>query len=995
MRRSLAIVILLTTVARAQAAPPDFDDKVATILASHCLDCHSGGEPKGKLDLSRAALASKGGETGPAIVAANLDESLLWTRVAADEMPPKKPLSTDDKLVLKEWIASGAKWGTDPIDPYRVTTSKRAGYDWWALQPIKRADVPKVAGDSPARNDVDRFVLERLNAAKLTPSAPASREALVRRIYFDLVGLPPSPQEVKAFVDDNAPDAYVKLVNRLLDSPHYGERWARHWLDVAHFGESDGFEFDRMRPNAWPYRDWVIAALNADMPYDQFAKLQIAGDVLAPNDPGAITAAGFLVHGAFDSLVPAGDAMRQIMRQDELEDVVGLVGQTYLGLTVHCARCHDHKFDPIPTADYYRLASSLSGVRRGERTLPPRDIPQQLTNRIQELRGNLKKLDDLARERIAKASGEPVTKNAPTPLVSFDFDSPRGAGILPASHAELKFELRGGAKVESGALVVDGKDSFATSTAIDKEIREKTIEAWVKLDSLEQRGGAAISLQTLDGNVFDAIVFGEREPGQWMAGSDGFQRTQSFAGEKETASAETTVHFAIVYGNDGSITGYRNGELYGKSYKSTGPAVFRAGQSQLVFGLRHSPAGAGKMLTGNIHRAALYDRALSANEIAASIEVAGKIVTEAQLVASLTAEEKSSRIAATSELKALEVELTRLQSAKVYSITPKEPDAATHVLIRGNPQQLGEIVSPGGLTSIKFTPANVDLAPTSPEAERRRQLAEWIARRDNPLFARTMVNRVWHYHFGRGLIDTPSDLGFNGGQPSHPQLLDYLASEFMDSGWSLKHLHRLIVNSATYQQASLPRKDAMARDADNRLLWRYSPHRLDAESIRDAVLAVSGELNRDRGGPSFQDFRAYDNHNSQYYEPTDPVGREFSRRSIYRMWARGGKSPLLDTLDCPDPSTATPKRGSTTTPLQALAMLNNSFMLRMSDAMAARIVRESGANATAQVTAAFELAYCRKPREDERQLAVAFVEANSLAALCRVLLNTNGFMYVD
>jgi hypothetical protein len=317
------------------------------------------------------------------------------------------------------------------------------------------------------------------------------------------------------------------------------------------------------------------------------------------------------------------------------------------------------------------------------------------------------------------------------------------------------------------------------------------------------------------------------------------------------------------------------------------------------------------------------------------------------------------------------------------------------MLLRGDPLQKGDIIAPGGLAGLKVLSVSFDLEPTAPEGERRKKLAQWITRADNPLFARTIANRVWHYHFGRGLVETPSDLGFNGGLPSHPELLDYLASELIANRWSLKHLHRLILTSATYQQGSFPRPECLAVDQDNQLLWRYRPHRLEAEAVRDAVLSIAGELNLQQGGPSFLDLRPYINHNSQYYEPIDPIGPEFNRRSIYRLWARGGKSPLLDTLDCPDPSTTTPKRGSTTTPLQALALLNNSFMLRMADSMAARIVHESGEGAGDQVDRAFTLAYSRGPSEQERKVSVAFVKQHGLPAFCRVLLNTNGFLYVD
>jgi hypothetical protein len=399
------LVTFLAHHARA-AEPIDFDRQIAPLLAGRCLDCHSGSEPKGGLDLSTFAGASKGGEAGPTVVGGKLSDSQLWERVAAGDMPPKKPLPEKERQLLKAWIEAGAKWGSDPIDPYRFSTSARAGYDWWSLQPVRPT----------AMDHIDDFVRQKLQDNKLDSSQPADKRVLIRRLSFDLTGLPPTPAEIDSFLKDDSPQAYEKLVQRLLDSPHYGERWARHWLDVAHFGESDGFEFDKMRPNAWRYRDWVIDALNRDLPYNEFAKLQIAGDVLQPNDPQAVIATGFLVGGAFDSLLPAGDAMRQIMRQDELEDIVGLVGQTFLGLTVHCARCHDHKFDPIRASDYYSLAASLAGVRRGERSLPAKDTPTELQERQQRLVKELKSLEEVARNQVlAKRKQDQDSGKVPLP----------------------------------------------------------------------------------------------------------------------------------------------------------------------------------------------------------------------------------------------------------------------------------------------------------------------------------------------------------------------------------------------------------------------------------------------------------------------------------------------------------------------------------------------------------------------------------------------------
>ncbi len=318
MPRLLALVALLVLTSRAPAAPPDFDKQIAPILASHCLDCHSGAKPKGKLDLSHKAGASA------AVVAGKPAASSLWERVAAGEMPPKKPLPDAEQKLLKEWIESGAKWGTDPIDPFRFTTSTRAGYDWWALQPIKRPPVP-VSREKASVNPLDNFVLAKLSDKGLSLSPEADRRTLIRRLYFDLTGLPPTPEEVNAFVTSTDADAYEKVVDKLLASPHYGERWARHWLDVVRYGETDGFERNSPRPNACHYRDWVIRALNADMPYDRFARLQLAGDVLHPNDPDAVKATGFLVAGVHNTVL-GNDQMRAVARQDELEDVVGGVG---------------------------------------------------------------------------------------------------------------------------------------------------------------------------------------------------------------------------------------------------------------------------------------------------------------------------------------------------------------------------------------------------------------------------------------------------------------------------------------------------------------------------------------------------------------------------------------------------------------------------------------------------------------------------------------------
>ncbi len=970
---------VLSATAAIQSAELDFDRQVAPILAGRCIECHSGAEPKGKFDLSSAAKAFAGGESGAAIVPGKIDDSTLWQRIEANEMPPKHPLPADERAILKAWITGGAKWGTDPIDPFRYTSASRAGYDWWSLQPLSTAD------KSNRPNSIDGFIAAKLKVSGLAPSPPTDRRTLIRRLYFDLIGLPPTTEELAS------DEPYGAIVTRLLHSPHYGERWARHWLDVAHFGESDGFEYDRMRPNAWRYRDWVIEALNRDMPYDEFARLQIAGDVLRPNDEAAISATGFLVGGVHDSLLPKGEIMQMIMRQDELEDLVGLVGQTFLGLTVNCARCHDHKFDPIRQADYYRLAAALAGVKRGNRDIAVA-APAELVARNNQANKALNEIEEVARAAALARRKTDVDRlpPPPRPLAQWDFE-----GDGRDAQGKLDGTIEGAAKFGKGVLILDGRTGFFTSVPLSHDLREKTLEAWVQLGHLQQRSGGVIGVETLDGKVFDTIVFGEKQAKRWIAGSNNFARTQAIdKASDESEAANRFVHVAVVYEADGTVRMYRDGQPYGEPYKSSGPVLFEAGKSRVVMALRHSPVGGGKLLDGMVETARLYDRALSREEIEASFRTVSNPVSEAELIAELNESDRQRHAKLKAEVESLAAQLRDYRERKVFAVTPQSPPVM-RLLARGNVQQPGETIAASGIASLSASEPDFGLAADANDAERRVKLAAWIASERNPLFARTIVNRVWQYHFGRGLVETTSDLGFSGGPASHPELLDYLASELIARKWSLKELHRLIVTSATYQQASWPRANCLAVDADNRLLWRYSPRRLEAEGVRDAMLAIAGQLNVQRGGPSFMDFRPYVYKTTQYYDPIDPVGAEFNRRSIYRFWARGGRNPLLDTFDCPDSATAAPRRGNTTTPLQALSLMNNSFTLRMAEHFAERLTREQPAGVEKQVERAFELTCGRPATAAELQESVAFVSEHGMPAFCRVLFNSNGFLYVN
>ena len=1018
----VALLLILWRSAAPCSGADDFDTVVAPLLARKCLACHNPTENKGGLDLSGAKSTFAGGDSGMAIVPSRPDESLLWERVSQNEMPPKKPLSDEDKQILKGWISGGTPWGTDPIDPFRYSNESRAGYDWWSLKAIKRPVLPRVADEAGEHNPIDRFVLAALEARGLKPSPRADKRVLVRRLSFDLLGLPPEPEEVAAFLADDSPDAYSRLVDRCLKSPHYGERWGRHWLDIVRFGESQGFERDKLRPNSWPYRDWVIAALNDDMPYDEFVRCQLAGDVIHPDDPRATIATGFLVAAPWDEVgqTQQSAAMRSVVRQDEIEDLIGATAQTFLGLTVNCARCHDHKFDPVTQAEYYRLAAVFAGVKHGEReSLPPEtvfcggiraaELREELTRVERGLAEQLAAIDEPVRQGIlaARIVAAAPAAELPMPIARWEFD-----GDLQDSVGKLHGTAFGQARVEEGRLVLDGKDGYVATAPLTADLSAKTLEVWLTLTNLDQRGGGAISVQSSTGAVFDALVFGEKEPGKWMAGSNGYSRWQSFNSPPELEADRSIVQVAIVYSSDRTITAYRNGRRYGAAYTAPSLATFEAGKSQVLFGLRHSPPGGDRCLAAAIDRAALYDRALAPEEVAALAGVTSDIVTDEQILAGLSHDAARRYRKVQFEDSRVRTEIRLLSGGRTYAVSPAPPET-TFILARGNPAQKEAAVGPGGIRALGGLSPDLGLAADAPEGSRRQRLAEWITDIQNPLTPRVIVNRLWHYHFGTGIVDTPNDLGFNGGRPSHPELLDWLAAEFLSpirnpkskmhdasaSGaippaWSLKHLHRLIVNSATYCQSSAPNVKAAKVDAGNRLLWRKSPQRLEAEALRDAILVVAGELNPQMGGPGFHDFRTF-TFNSQFYEPVDPVGYEFNRRTVYRTWVRSGRSEFLDVFDCPDPSTMAPRRAVTTTPLQALALLNNSLTLRMAAQMAARCEREAPGSLDNQVSLVYDLAFNRRPQQAELDEARQFASSHGLAALCRVIFNSNEFLYVD
>ena len=1000
---------LLASAATMAAEPQvDFDKQIAPLLAEHCFACHgpSSGAPEGNLPLHSRASVSEGGDSGPAVVGGDLKASVLWDRVAADEMPPKHPLNAEDKALIKTWIVQGAEWGADPIDPFAFSTTRRAGRDWWSLQPLRQVEPPlALLGDGASEGrEIDALIRQGLRKRGLSPSPPAERRDLLRRIYFDLIGLPPSWEQMAAF--ESAADldaAYEATVNKLLASEHYGERWGRHWLDVVRFGESDGFERNHPRRDAWHYRDWVINALNDDMPYDQFVHMQLIGDQLQPGYEGA-AATGFWVAGVHNTVVGGSERMKKLARQDEIEEVLATLGQSFLGLTINCARCHDHKFDPVSQQEFYQLASAISGLRHGAGEIPSAAAVarlKELDGRIAKIQRQRETIRQRARDRILAARADSDSRSpstAPTPFARWDFE-----GDYRDSVGQLHGKPHGNAKVENGALVVDGQ-SFVETEPLPTDVGPKTLEALVQVETLEQAGGGVITLETTNGVVFDSIVFAEREPKRWMAGSNGFVRTDSFGGPEDVEAAKQPIHLVFVYHQDGRIIGYRNGVPYGHAIRKSGLQSYKGRETEFIFGLRHKPPGGNRFLKAKIHHAAFYNRALTASEVEAAAANATNFVSSAEIKAWLAKHDPSGSTALLEhEAKLADLGRDRetwAQRAKrrVYSLNP-QAGAKTHVLLRGDPVNVGALVAPGGVSAVQGVSADFSLAADAPESQRRRALAEWIASDSNPMFARVIVNRVWHYHFGVGIVDTPNDLGFNGGRPSHPELLEWLAADFLAQGMHLKRLHKQIVLSSTYRQSTSRRLSAgevnpKTIDANNRLLWRMSPRRLEAEAFRDAMLAVAGQLNTVKGGPSFEDVSVTLNNGTTYYSPLDVDGPEFFRRSVYRFNPRGGRSALLDTLDCPDPAATAPKRAVTTTPLQALSVLNNSLVLRMSEYFAERVAKEAGEDERAQVSAAWRLAMGREPTEYERRLSEKLVSEHGLPALCRGLYNAHEFIVI-
>ena len=949
----------------------DFDREIRPLLQERCIECHGEKKQKGELRLDAKVHAFKGGHDGPAILAGKADASPLFQRVTStdedERMPPKgDPLTPAQISLIREWINSGAKWPENAADKAALT-DKRLQH--WSVLPIKVASaLAEPLGLKPELLSIDSFIEAKLRENKLTMSPQADARTLKRRLHFDLLGLPPSDVSDKS---DPSDQTYESLVDSLLASPHFGERQARHWLDIVHYADTHGFERDQLRPNAWRYRDYVIESFNADKPYDQFIREQIAGDLLPKP---TITALGFLAAGPWDFVgqqETRSDMLRRAARALDLDDMVTQTLTATMGITINCARCHDHKLDPITQEEYYRLWAVFAGVKRGDRETDAAE-----SKRLAAEKARLNKELAQKRTQIAKLAGEGLELAKLIPEAS-GIDVRNGSITKNKLGYFRDIQTNRLQKVENvpgvkWVFIPDGKGSVTVDFKVEvKGIPVTSGHFWdtianhpisaqrsTKLGDTDfaSKGHSMLAMHANSGITFDLAKLREQSglKAMRLTGLVGFGADKAAA----TSKADFTV--------------FVDAELTFQKLK------LRKDETAALD--LEVPAKA-KTLT------------LIATDGGDGISNDLLFIGDPKLVPEIAETRLTEADAA--QLKQLRAEAQKLEKAlqaipepeKVYAILSDPKPPVIKVQRRGNPEDEAQEVTPGAFSWAKHASAAFGDQNT-PEAQRRLALANWITHPENPLTARVIVNRLWHHHFGQGLVNTPSDFGIGGNPPSHPELLDYLARELITHGWSLKHVHKLIVMSKAYRQKSgfgFSRNDAAKAaatlDSSNRLLWRQNPRRLDAEKLRDTVLAVSGKLNLARGGPGYRDFN-YTEAYAPIYDYITPDKPELWRRSIYRFIVRTTPHQFMTTLDCPDPANFTPARAQTTTALQALTLSNNEFMLQQARHLAERAKTPERA---------FQLCFQRDPTTDE----LAAAKQLDLFSLCRMLLNANEFVYVD
>ena len=924
MQRILLItcifIALYGTPASAQPsdALPNYNADVLPILVKHCILCHGPGKQESNYRIDRISnLLSAGSSELPPIVPGDPLKSHLWQRVSSNEdaerMPPKgQGLSGDEKATIRTWIEGGAR------PPTAVITNAKT--DHWSFQAVQNPTPPNLKNPQFAINEVDAFVLAKLESRSLSLSAPADKYTLIRRLYLIMLGLQPTEQEIKTFVNDESPDAYQRLVEDVLSSPHYGERWAQHWLDCVRYAESTGYEINKSIPNIYPYRDYVIQALNADLPYDQFLREQIAGDGYRKD-----AATGFLTVGPHDTNPSPDPRLTAMQFQDGHDEIIKTVSAVTMGLTLGCARCHDHKFDPLTQHDYYRIQSIFAGVSYGSRA---------------EQGSNYDRMKTKA-ERL-KPEIERLTQNA--------------AALQEQTGLQQAIDLR------------EYDEHF-------KPVETNRIRFLIN--------------RTNDGNnpELDDVEI-------WTVATD----TEPSINVAHRDSGAVATSSPTAKGNQGKgpellIDGSRQLLLYFKAADKQNVWIeIELDQSHLIDRITIKPRGRAVPTDYRIQIPTADEKewetiADSRNRYPHLTDIGD--IGQIQLLG-VSNEQKTSIVETSASLRNYKKQYDDLIRGHQIYVGQLHTPRKTHLMVGGDPEKPGAIVAPGFLSVL----SDMELDDDSTDSERRKALADAIASKSNPLTARVIANRIWQHYFGTGLVDTPSDFGLNGGRPSHAKLLDWLARYLMDHNWSLKQLHRKLLLSATFRQASHTKLEAFSIDANSRLLWRFPPQRLEGEVLRDTVLQASGKLNTKQFGEPFKFFEETTNQFAKRV-PLKTYGEAGWRRMIYGEKVRLTQIGIFGVFDCPDASQMTPKRSVSTSAVQALALFNSDFVNRQAKFMADSITNQFPDNTERQIICAFERTLSRRPTQQELQRLVTFVEKNGLHHLGRILFNLNEFAFVN
>ena len=990
----LLISLLLTGLHRTVTADDEktafFRSQVEPILQHRCYSCHShnAGTMESGLTLDWASGWQTGGNRGPAIIPGQPDNSLLIQAIrhtSAELKMPDDRLPAEEIRILEDWVRSGAP------DPRSVAPEKQTiTADWWSWRPLQRPPVPGIStatdntSDKPPINPIDAFVLAELAQRGLQPAPVADRRTLLRRLTMDLHGLLPDSEQLTAFSADQQPDALQKLITSLLQSPRYGERWARHWMDTVHFADSHGFEHDVFRPNAWPYRDYLIERFNSDVPWDRMIHEQLAADVFFPDETSLIPALGFLGAGTYDHSA-ASTAPKNFENLDR-DDLVNQTMSAFTSTTVGCARCHDHKFDPVSQADYYSLQAVFAGIGKGEISYDADSQVAADRRHWQHLLTAAENRDPAvlmqpAQQQLAdtweQQQGQPATW---TPL--------RLQSFLSVNAAELSL-------LEDGSILSAGPCPDRETTVINGTTALQQLTA-VRLDvltheSLPAQGPGRAENGNLHLNEVELLLF---RPAATTP-----QRLTIRRASADFNQTDWTIQQAID-GNPESAWGIHPqvGQPHFAIFELDQPVSLTPDCSlQIVLRQTH----------GRSHIIGRLQLSVTDANGDLTVAIPADIATIRQLPATARSPEQQLTLTAFAVRQLATERLAALPAPrKLYAAaTVAQNERGTirydkpreiHILTRGDVERPGELVPPGALMAVPELNGRFEIAPDQPESARRAALARWLADPRNPLTWRSIANRVWQHHFGRGLCETSGDFGRMGSTPDHPLLLDWLACELRDTR-SLKHLHLLICSSQTWARADSHTPSLREVDPQNRLLAARSPRRMDADSWRDCILQASGQLDLTMGGPGISYFSTRPGaqltpilNYSDYNWDSPGAGR----RSIYRVVWRGIADPLLEPLDFPDLGLLAPVRSESVSPLQALTMFNNRFVLHHAEKMAARAVQQ-GTTPEDHVTAAVGWTWQRQPDEIELHTLSSLARDHGLAAVCRLLLNSSEFLYVD